>query len=1359
MTEDRFAEFRSQEWINALRQYATGLRDWLSADLSRLSDTGIRLEKAERLTLMVQEVDLQKERQGSWRSESQAAVPFYCVDQGSIAPPVQDWKLLNKWIANGSGPLLLLAPFGSGKSILLAVFTCQLAQAVVDWCDGQGKGIMPLVPLSVRLRAWRWRAEERFCDYLCRRSQDAIDLDRKALLTEHQVERLANAGQLLPLYDGFDELADDASVRKAASNAMERFTKRFLLSARPGHGAEDIFRTSDPSQQHTLRELTVPDAEMFIRQRLKISEGHDQHPAMVAYRRAQPYINELFRRPLFLVAWCVSYEATPDHPAVTISELMDVVLVQVFGTRAFQDIPGLAAKRAADVRMLRHELGAVLAVYAEEGFGAICYPSKLDDNFIRGDEKISSIAASGWRELAVRAGLLITAGNTSYVIKTPIVEYLIGSYYAWIVRPSEDVDGSPEYRRRQLCFVGKFRRGFWWREFDDIWQYTFDQLWRGKPAEVDMAEAMVQWMLDFSRISYEAGQHAAELLPGLTAADQRPWTCHGFALHFMLPFGSVPLALDHRVKHLSTRGIDDVIDEVLGRQRCRRRGGRDLELIARRWSTELIQRLTVMLEDTLHREEWGSIADTMASCFEKMESAVVHQVVVGTLMPLLGRPEYKGNWSKIARAIGSGFARMEGAAVHKFVVDRLAPCLEKPDYKGDREAIAQAIRSGFERMENAAVHNVVVERLVPCLGNPVGNRDSRSIAEAISGGFERMESGAVCNVVVDTLVPFLDKPDYEEARYFIVSAICSGFKRMDIAAVKEVVVDTLVPCLGQPNYKGDWWSIVRAIGSGFEQMESATVHKVVVDRLIPYFDKPDCKNSRWAILDAIGSGLAMTENADVQRFVVDTLLPYLDKPYYGEAWPVIVNAIGRGFARMENGAVQQVVIDALVPYLDKPEYERAWCAIFFAIGSGFATMECNAIENCVKGTLVPCLNKPEYELDRCAILDAIGSGFERMKHDAVHKVVVDTLASMLINPNYSNDSGNIADLIGKGLERMDHTSVHQVVVNTLVPHLASFSENVSDEGITINLIAEFGHLLTDRDATQLDDLLGVASKGSYLTKIVRSSPRLRWFVRRIADDEQSKRIIYGVCGRNDPELLFDPALQCAPRFIKELIEVQTAKNVGMHVVGQELAGPSGTYPLPKFVFRRVAKQAWEAAYNSPELKPIHVNRAGFIFIAHLLDVPLKTISDVKLKFWNDPDKADEIETFQDDSIMTEGVARKVDAEIRRLRKQELSDDDDIRAEARKLLEAIEHRMKSDRFKGRSKAVGISETVKAQSLVSANIKKAIKTLRELKMSDLALHFEKHIVTSGTFGRRYVPDNPPPVWEVGWIDPTSRIQRED
>jgi hypothetical protein len=114
MAADRSASFRSKKWIGDLRDYAQHLSAWLSADLRRLSDTGLNLGNAERMTLMVQKTDLQAERKASWRGDGRDGTEVeYGPKRENIAPPIEDLKMLEDWLASRLEPLLLLAPFGS----------------------------------------------------------------------------------------------------------------------------------------------------------------------------------------------------------------------------------------------------------------------------------------------------------------------------------------------------------------------------------------------------------------------------------------------------------------------------------------------------------------------------------------------------------------------------------------------------------------------------------------------------------------------------------------------------------------------------------------------------------------------------------------------------------------------------------------------------------------------------------------------------------------------------------------------------------------------------------------------------------------------------------------------------------------------------------------------------------------------------------------------------------------------------------------------------------------------------------------------------------------------------------------------
>ena len=58
-------------------------------------------------------------------------------------------------------------------------------------------------------------------------------------------------------------------------------------------------------------------------------------------------------------------------------------------------------------------------------------------------------------------------------------------------------------------------------------------------------------------------------------------------------------------------------------------------------------------------------------------------------------------------------------------------------------------------------------------------------------------------------------------------------------------------------------------------------------------------------------------------------------------------------------------------------------------------------------------------------------------------------------------------------------------------------------------------------------------------------------MRRIGDDLVPKRIVYGVCERNSPELLFDPELQAAPESITLLCKSVAAPAVSARTESTE----------------------------------------------------------------------------------------------------------------------------------------------------------------------------------------------------------------
>ena len=852
--------------------------------------------------------------------------------------------------------------------------------------------------------AWDWYAREKFRAYVCGRSLDVLDLSDEPVLTADDLRRLATAGKLLPLYDGFDELADVRDGRRKALEGMVRLKTRFVLSTRPGHGAEARF---EDKQTYSLRELTVADAERFICQRLEIAAGEDQHTALVAYRQAQPHINEMFRRPLFLNAWYAEYSENPNDPPNTLAKLMDVVLRKVFDDRVLGNESGRPVRSADKLLLSCHVLGAVLAAYAEQGFGQVCnlLPGETRDALVGAECFADDDEIAEWHALAVRCGLLIPAGADHYTFKIPVVEYLIGSYYAWLVRPSSEASDDAKDKRRGQRFLCKFRQGFWWREFDDIWLYAFDQLWRRSPAQVDMAYDIVVWLLDYSKRCMDAGQYAGEVLPEQTDEDRLPFTCHSFAIRVLLPVGPVSVAVNRRVEKLLSDGIKQILEELLRNWRDRPNANDYLEPLAERRPVELVQYLKPLLADKSHKDLWPRVAGAIRTGLEDLEPVRVKEVVEETLLPCLSKAEYEQAWAEIVDALDAGLSSIRPAYVKEVVEGTLLPCLSKAEYERAWGHIANVIGNRLSRLEPAYVKEVLEQTLLPSLAKAEYSLARAGIANAVGKGLCRLEPAYVKEILDQTLLTYLADADYKQDWASIAGAIGNGLSRLDPAYVKEVMDESLLPRLVNAEYEIASPGINYAIENGLNRMESAHVKEVLDTSLLPclansvttidnaiiagfnrmlpgylkevldQFLLPCLANAKYKgnIARVIGSGLTRMESAHVKEVIGASLLPLMANADFEEDWVYITAAVHMGLCRLEPAYVKELVVKSFLPWLASADYEIAWIGITWLIRDGLLYLEPAYVKEVVNQTLMKYLANTRYELLWDEIADAIAA--------------------------------------------------------------------------------------------------------------------------------------------------------------------------------------------------------------------------------------------------------------------------------------------------------------------------------------------------------------------------------------------------
>ncbi len=300
---------------------------------------------------------------------------------------------------------------------------------------------------------------------------------------------------------------------------------------------------------------------------------------------------------------------------------------------------------------------------------------------------------------------------------------------------------------------------------------------------------------------------------------------------------------------------------------------------------------------------------------------------------------------------------------------------------------------------------------------------------------------------------------------------------------------------------------------------------------MPCLAKSDYKQAWDSIADAIGAGFCCLEPAYVKEVVDTSLVPCLGNADYKRNWYSIACAIRKGLSRLEPAYLKEFVDQTVLPCLANADDKRAWWSVVSVFCDDFSYLEPADVKEFVDQTLLPCLANTEYKDSWPRIVDVIGGGLTRLEPTQVKKRVYESLVPCLANIDYKQAWPTIARAIRTGLTSLAPADVKEVMDQTLLPYMANVDFKPIWEKITIVIIAN-GQVLSGNQAHVLDQVF--AATPYYGVIIVSAAPKLRWFVRRIGDDLVPKRIVYGVCERNSPELLFDPELQAAPDSIKQL---------------------------------------------------------------------------------------------------------------------------------------------------------------------------------------------------------------------------------
>lgn len=177
-----------------------------------------------------------------------------------------------------SGRLVVLGRAGSGKSVLAARF-------VLDTLRTRARG--DAVPVMFGLGSWNPTATG-FRDWLAGQLvRDHPGLAAVCRDGENLATALVEAGRVLPVLDGFDELA--AGLHRAALDALNATTLPLLLTSRPGEYAT-VARTDALTAAAAVRltDLTVTDLIDYLPRTTRRNGGETVWDPVLTELREHP---------------------------------------------------------------------------------------------------------------------------------------------------------------------------------------------------------------------------------------------------------------------------------------------------------------------------------------------------------------------------------------------------------------------------------------------------------------------------------------------------------------------------------------------------------------------------------------------------------------------------------------------------------------------------------------------------------------------------------------------------------------------------------------------------------------------------------------------------------------------------------------------------------------------------------------------------------------------------------------------------------------------------------------------------------------------------------------------------------------
>ena len=298
-----------------------------------------------------------------------------------------------------------------------------------------------------------------------------------------------------------------------------------------------------------------------------------------------------------------------------------------------------------DLLTHRHVIGAVLAAHASVGYGVPKAMAAVPTHAAHALADFDDDAVVRFTRIAERAGLLIWTSGERYAIKVPVVEYLIGYYFAWLA----DARQGGTSARPQNILSEFFRRQFPLAQHSEAWQMAFDIMWRGSEEQRANASRLCKWAIHVSSVLACSVQLKSNV-SHVSNDDAIPVTYCEAILSIALPAYTSPWASpadQNRRKELDDLAFGQLVKNITWAWTVDVDPAVDLERLGRCRPDRLINELLDLLLATNSKSVMQRACKTLGRLGQHMGKNKVD-----VLISLVAEPKYADVIFSIVIAIG-----------------------------------------------------------------------------------------------------------------------------------------------------------------------------------------------------------------------------------------------------------------------------------------------------------------------------------------------------------------------------------------------------------------------------------------------------------------------------------------------------------------------------------------------------------------------------------------------------------------------------------------------------------------------------------------------------------------------------------